>query len=495
MPVQTGAPRYFLDVTDDLKIDFTQSVGPLGTYFMPEVNGAGGALFDFDNDGDFDLFFVNSGRSPAARREFPAGTRIGNRLYRQESDGTFVDVTEGSGLEGGGYGVGCAAGDVDNDGNIDLYVTHYGCDRLYRNNGNGTFTDITEAAGIAEDDYGTCAAFLDYDRDGRLDLLVVNYVHDPAHGLSVACNYRDGRVTYCGPRMFLPTDVRLYHNDRPAAGADELLLPHFTDATSSAGLSDLRGAGFGAVSADFNGDGWPDIYVANDMLPNRLWINRGSGTFADEAVPRGVAHNGDGNVLASMGLAIGDVNGDGAPDLLATHFAEETATFYLSGDAGFYNDATSAARIAGPTRLHTGWGAAFVDLDHDGDLDLAVVNGLVVPCDLTRGDFALVQEVRHDEIRDPHAYWDHYADRNLLLLNDGRGRFDDVSASGGQFCTMPGSGRALIFGDIDNDGDIDFVVTYCGGRARVFRNEVPKRGRWLEVRAFDPALRRDALGA
>ena len=494
IPEQRGG-RSFVDVTDQLKIDFTHAVGPLGTYFLPEVNGAGGALFDMDNDGDLDLFLVNSGRSPTAHGDLPAGSTIGNRLFRQEADGTFTDATPGSGLEGEGYGVGCAAGDVDNDGYVDLFVTQFGCDRLYRNHGNGIFTDITSAAGIAENDYGTCAAFLDYDRDGRLDLIVSNYVHDPKHNLSMACNYGHDRVTYCGPKKFYLTDARLYHNDGPLPDSDSPHTPHFSDVTAQAGLSNVRGAGFSVVCADFTGDGWIDIYIANDMLPNRLWVNNGKGGFVDEAVVRGAATDGNGNPLASMGLAMGDVNRDGLPDLLATHFAEETATFYLSGEGGLYSDATVAAKIAEPTRLHTGWGAAFIDLDHDGRLDLAITNGLVVPCDMVRGDFSQVEEVRHDKISDSAAYWKPYADRNLLLRGDAQGRFDDVSAMGGDFCTTLGSGRSLAFGDVDNDGDLDLLVTYCSGKARLFRNDIPKQGAWLMVRAVDPALHRDAIGA
>ena len=491
----TARSGYFPDVTDKLGIDFTHVVGPLGTYFMPEVNGAGGALFDYDGDGDLDLFFVGSGRSPAAQGEFPPGTRPGNRLYRQD-DGTFTDVTAGSGLEGEGFGVGCAVGDIDNDGDLDLFVTDLGRDRLYRNNGNGTFTEIGSAAGIDENDYGTCAAFLDYDRDGWLDLVVVNYVHDPEHGLSVACASGTGRNSYCGPHKFLKSIDRVYHNEGVTT-ADGTAGPvvRLRDVTTSVGLSDTPTAGFGIVCADFNRDGWPDFYIANDMAPKPMWINQQGSSFRDEATVRGVAVSGRGLAQGSMGVAIGDVDGDSAMDLVVTNLYNEATVYYRNDGAGLFADRTQEAQLRGPTLRHTGWGVALVDFDHDGDLDLAQVNGLVVPCG---GGFPPHGEdkmaVVHETIANPAVFWRDYGDTNLLLFNDGSGRFADERDRAGEFVRSIASGRALIWGDIDNDGDIDLVVTNCGGRARIYRNEVPRAGHWLMVRALDPHLKRDAIG-
>jgi hypothetical protein len=496
-PRRANVADEFPDVTDRLGVDFAHTVGPLGTYFMPEVNGCGGALFDFDNDGDLDLFFVNSARSPAARGEFPAGTHPGNRLYRQDADGTFADVTAGSGLEGGGYGVGCAVGDMDNDGDLDVYVTHVGCDQVYQNNGNGTFTNITAAAGIDEQDYGTAAAFLDYDRDGWLDLIVVNYVHDPVYGLSIACGSVAGRNGYCGPHKFSKTALRLYHNEGLTAGdGDHAPAVRFRDVSAAAGLAESPCAGLGVVCADFNGDGRADIYVANDMAPKQMWISQEGGGFRDEALIRGVAVSGQGLVQGSMGVAIGDVDGDGAVDIAVTNLFNERTILYVNDGSGMFVDGTLPARIAAPTLRHTGWGIALIDLDHDGDLDLVQVNGLVVPCHSGfpphgEDNFRKVSET----IVDPAAFWRDYSDDNLLLFNDGSGRFTDGSSRAAAFTRSGASGRALIWGDIDNDGDIDLVVTNCGGRARIYRNDLPKAGHWLLVRAVDPRFKRDACGA
>jgi hypothetical protein len=386
--------------------------------------------------------------------------------------------------------------DIDNDGDLDVYVTHYGPDRLYRNNGNATFTDITEAALIEENDYSTCAAFLDYDGDGWLDLIVVNYVHDPVYELSIACASIQGRNSYCGPHKFVKTVNRLYHNEGPVAAADGLPTARFRDVTVSAGLSESPNAGFGVVCGDFNNDGRPDIYIANDMAPKQLWINQGEGRFVDEAALRGVAVNREGLPQGSMGVAAGDVDGDGAFDLVVTNLFNEMTTLYKQDQSGTFRDWSREAGLKNPTIRHTGWGVALVDLDHDGDLDLPQVNGLVVPCHsgfLPHGEdiFRKVAEA----IIDPAAYWRDYADDNLLLLNTGSGKFIDESAHAPQFAKTGLSGRALIWGDIDNDGDIDLVVTNCGARARIYLNELPKSGHWLQVRAIDPRYHRDAYGA
>ena len=486
----------FVDVTRASGLDFQHAVGPLGTYFMPESVGTGGALFDFDGDGRLDLYLVQSGRSPGVDRDVPDSVPFESRLFRQAENGVLVDVTRTAGLGGTGYGVGCAVADVDNDGDPDLYVTRYDQDSLYLNNADGTFSDVTQSCGIVEHDWGTCAAFFDYNRDGLLDLIVVNYTYDPTYGHSVACGFREGLVSYCGPRKFQPTVDRLYRNDGLQTDSSGRQTVKFTDVTDVAGLSETKTYGCGVVCADFSGDGWPDIFVANDGAANRLWINQQNGTFLEEATQRGCATNAHGAAEAGMGVAIGDVNHDERLDLIVTHLSGERATLYLDKGDGVFEDASDVSRIVRPTMRHTGWGTGLIDFNHDGQLDFAVTNGLVIPCHSgfpAHGEDKF--QVRHDVIANPVAFWHEYADQNLLFFGAGRGLFNEATTQGGDFCAAVGSGRALIHGDLDNDGDIDLIVTNCGGPAKLYRNDFTKSGNWLMVRAVDPHFRRDAYGA
>ena len=500
------ATGFFSDITDQVGLDFERAIGPLGTYFLPEINGSGGAMFDYDNDGDMDIYLVNSGRSPRALGELPSSLRTENRLFRQESDGSFVDVTAESGLGDTSYGISCAVGDIDNDGDLDVLVTNYGRDRLFLNLGPNEkgvvrFRDATEAVGITSDGWANSAAFCDYDRDGFLDLFITQYGSEAFDAHKRACDYGGGHVGYCSPLEFNPSTDVLFHNDGP--GPDGVV--RFSDVTTRAGIDSDRakGTGFCVVPADFNQDGWADFYVANDMYPNRLWINQQDGTFKDLGLQTGSAYNFLGRGEASMGLAMGDVDSDGDWDLLSTHFTDETNTLYIN-DRGQFRDATEQWQLGLPSRRHTGWGVAFVDLDHDGYLDIPLVNGLALPCQWRNSDAdrqgdvidldALAQSGQAT-VADPAAYWSEYTDRNQVYFNSGTGHFTERTADGGDFCRVPNSGRALVYGDVDNDGDVDLLVTTTGGRARLYRNEIDKSGHWLRLVVTDPATRRDAYGA
>jgi enediyne biosynthesis protein E4 len=468
---QSTAP--FSDVTSQSGLDFVHVNGAEGGLLLPEVIGSGGALFDYDNDGDLDLFAVQGSRLSAldSGKSVPGS---GSRLFRNDlivkADGTralrFTDVTKASGIVAPGYGMGAATGDFDNDGWIDLYVTSLGPNQLFRNNGNGTFSDVTAQSGTADPRWSTSATFFDYDRDGWLDLFVANYVNfrpDMKRSCFSAGSARD----YCNPVVYDPVPDKLLHNNRNGT---------FSDVSARSAIARESGRGLGVMASDFNGDGWTDLYVANDGDANQLWINeRGSGVFRDDALLAGVAVSRTGQAQGSMGIDLADIDRDGDEDLFVTNLDNESNTFYRNVGKGLFEDRTSEL---GLFRLgFTGFGTRFFDYDNDGWLDLVVVNGAVrhLAVQARRGDpYPLKQ-------------------RNQLLRNDAGRRFVDVTAAAGPAFDRLDVARGASIGDLDNDGDSDLVVFNNSGAARVLRNEVGSRQHWLGVRVID--RRRDGVQA
>jgi hypothetical protein len=473
----------FRELPDTAGLKFRHYNGMTGKFFLPEVMGAGVALFDFDNDGDLDVFLVQGatlgpGDQPA-RTLFPwrgPGEPRG-RLFRNDlvvnKDGSrtlrFTDVTEQSGIVANGYGMGISVGDINNDGWPDLYLTNLGSNQMYLNKGDGTFVDVTRKSGTEDPRWSTSAAFFDYDRDGWLDLMVVNYA-DFSVDNNPTCYAATTAKDYCTPRVFRAPGNRLFHNKGDGT---------FEDVTASAGLEKEFGHGLGVVTADFDGDGWLDIYVANDGDPNQLWINQKNGTFRNEALLAGAAINRDGLAEAGMGVDAGDFDGNGTEDIFVTHLMDETNTLYTNLGRALFEDRTREAGLGMPGHRFTGFGTLFFDYDNDGWLDLLVANGAVqlLPELIRKGDpYPLGQP-------------------SQLFHNDGGRKFVDVSGTAGEAFQLLEVSRGAAFGDIDNDGDTDVLITNNNGPARLFLNQVGNRNHWLGLRLIGKDNDRDMLGA
>jgi enediyne biosynthesis protein E4 len=488
-PDSGGASRapssddWFVDRAAETGLVFTYFNGMSGQYYFPEMLPGGVALFDYDNDGDLDVYFAQGRMLPADR---PLGEAtvppakdalpLTGRLFRNDlqagggpSTLRFTDVTAASGVEAAGYGMGAAAADVDNDGCIDLYLTNLGANQLFHNNCDGTFSDVSAKSGANDPGWSVSASFADYDRDGWLDLYVGNYVEWDLK-TDKKCTGLTGRRDYCTPKVYVPQPDRLYHNRGNGT---------FEDVTAKALAGGRWGPALGIVTADFDRDGWMDIYVANDGAENLLWMNQRNGTFRNQALLAGAALTGDGKAEASMGVDAGDFDNDGDDDLFMTELPSEGNNLYVNNGAGMFEDLSARSGL-GPLSLgHSGFGTAWFDYDNDGWLDVLAVNGAI---EAVKG-------------RPPDARFP-YDERKLLFHNLRDGRFEEVSGRAGAVFAASEVSRGAAFGDIDNDGDIDVVISNIHSPARLLINQAADRRHWLGLRLIGRDGRgRDMLGA
>ncbi len=459
-----GALGWFRDVAQASGLDFVHDAGMTPERHLPETMGAGAALADLDGDDDLDAFLLQGGPFPPGAPTRDGGPRPVDQLFLGDGAGRFTEATARSGAAAhDGYAMGLALGDADGDGDLDLYVTHFGPDVLLLNDGRARFADGTAAAGLSDDRWTSAAVFFDAEADGDADLFVTGYVQvDTEH--PVWCGERrPGWRSYCHPDAYPGLPPRFWRN----AGDGR-----FIDATAAAGLElppDQPGKGLGAITLDVEGDGDLDLYVANDSVENRLWLNRGDGTFEDGTLLSGTGVDGSGRTQAGMGLATGDVDGDLDVEIFKTNFDDESNTLYRNDGGGLFSDVTMPAGLDAPGRLLVGFGTVLCDVDNDGDLDLAVANGHIIDN----------IQLYHDGKR--------WKQPGQLLLNDGHGRFADESARAGDLSREPLVGRGLYSGDVDRDGDADLLLTQCGGRALLLANEGPPGG------VIFPALRLTGL--
>ena len=463
-------PLVFKDVADIQLLNFVHDHGGTGEYYYIESMGSGVCLFDYDNDGDLDAYFLQGASLPGGDKEIT----LENKLYRNEGK-IWIDVTEKAGVGDQNYGIGCACADYDNDGDTDLYVTNYGPDVFYHNNGDGTFIDVTLKVGIDNPHWATSAAFFDSDNDGWLDLYVTNYVDFSIENnpwcvgpVQVPKNGSLFIRSYCDPDYFEGVEDMFYHNDGQG---------NFSDWSVRSGINKARGKGLGVVPGDIDNDGDMDIYVANDKVMNLLFINDGLGHFTEKALFTGVGFNENGRAEAGMGVDFGDVNRDGWPDLFVTNFSGETNTLYLNEKNGFLVDATFRTGLGHPSIHLLGFGTKFVDLDLDGWLDIFVVNGHVI-----------------DNIQLFNQDYQH-AQQKQIFINQGNGIFLDKSESIGGDLLEPMVGRGAAFGDIDNDGDIDIAISNNNGKANLLLNEGKPKGHWIGFKLEGKTCNREAIGS
>ena len=459
---------HFTDITDTSGVTFRHTSAPDKKYIVESMSG-GVALFDYDNDGCLDIYFSNALTVDTAND--PHSSRAA--LYRGHCDGTFTDVTEKSGLAYPGWAMGVVAADFDGDGYEDLYVTCLGSNHLYHNNGDGTFTDIAAKAGVDDRRWSTGAAVADYDRDGALDLFVANYVDFklsdvPQFGKGKFCQYK-GVAVQCGPRGLPGAGDSLFHNNGDGT---------YSNVTVKTGVSDSDGRfGLGVVWTDIDGDGWPDLYVANDTGPNFLYHNNRNGTFTDIGFASGTAVGEDGQEQGSMGIAVGDYLHTGLLALFVTNFSDEYNTLYRHDAPLSYTDVSYAAKLAAISIPYVGWGTGFFDYDDDGWADLLVVNGHVYP------------QMENANVGSS------YRQRMLLFHNEHNGTFSEVSAQSGESLMVPRVSRGVAFGDIDNDGDVDVIVENLDGKPTVLRNDGGNRNNWVTLKLTGRGRNCEAIGA